>query len=122
MHNICEVWLGQDLYSFESPPYNYQHRINADDATVQQFLELNEELLKKKAILWYFMTLTKFNPQTGESTTQTWHKVGELKQKIYLNADAKQQKKQIKLAKFLDVPPAQDDWLVDIEPEPADMP
>ena len=122
MHNICEMWLGQDLYSFESLPYNYQHKLNVPDGTVAYFQELGEDLLKKKAVLWYLITLTEFNPQTGESTTQTWHKVGELKQKIYLNADAKQLKKQIKLAKFLDVPPAQDDWLVDIEPEPADMP
>ena len=122
MHNICEMWLGQDLYSFDTPAYNYQHKLNVPDGTVKYFQELGDELLKKKAVLRYLITLTEFNPQTGESTTQTWHKAGELKEKIYLNTDAKQLRKQIKLTTFLAVPPAQDDWLVEIEPEPMDMP
>ena len=117
MHNICEMWLGQDLYSFDTPAYNYQHKLNVPDGTVKYFQELGDELLKKKAVLWYLITLTEFNPQTGESTTQTWHKAGELKEKIYLNTDGKQDKKKIKIKTLggLVPPPNIDNWLDDVD-------
>ena len=118
MHNICEAWLGQDKYSFETAPYNYQHKINVDEGTLKYFIELCDTLIKDGSVLWYFITFTEFNPETGESNTKTWHKAGEVKQKILLNQDGKQDKKKIKIKTLggLVPPPAHDDWLADIEP------
>ena len=101
MHNVCEVWLGQDMYDFDAQPYNYHHKVNAGEDLIKLYRETAEELIQKKTILWYFMTLTEFNPETGESTTKTWHKRNELKEKIYLNKDAKQAKKEVNLKHVL---------------------
>lgn len=90
MFNIFEVWIGTDKYSFERPPYNYRHQINADETDVPAYQDILNTKLDNKEILWYLITLTKFNPRTGENTTQTWHKAGEEAQKTYLNVAAKQ--------------------------------
>ena len=106
MFNLFEIWVGTDKYSFEKLPYNYRHQINVDEADIPAYQDICDAKLENKEILWYLITLTTFDPQTGESTTQTWHKAGQVAQKIYINPAAKQifKPKKATLGDWFDAP------------------
>jgi hypothetical protein len=116
MHNIFEIWLGTDKYSFDDAPYNYKHCINIHLDDRNYWITLTEEKVKEGEVLWFFATFNEFNPQTGEHTFTTWHKAGTPREKIILNQEGKQDRKKINVKKMLGefiAPPVQplDNWL-----------
>lgn len=114
MRNYFEAFIGQDMYDFDKAMCHYFHDMNLTEHALKTRLAALDRVVKTKQALYYHATLTTFNPQTGETTTQTWHAANKVKEKTIINPQAKKEKKKIAIEKALFdgiVPPPQ--------PEPA---
>jgi hypothetical protein len=88
--NIFHILQGTDLYDWDQGARVVLSRINSTQQQRNAWIPQLNDAIQAKTILWYIATLSEFDPQTGEIVQQTtWHKHGEIKNKIRLNEKAR---------------------------------
>ncbi|MFZ2190116.1 MAG: hypothetical protein WAV48_05010 [Candidatus Magasanikiibacteriota bacterium] len=87
---ILNVYYGTDAYSFESEPFHAHCRYSCDEEHITLHIGRAKEHLQMGKCFWYLVNVCDVNPHTGAVEVRNYYDSVEEKQKIILNARAKQ--------------------------------
>jgi hypothetical protein len=94
---VATVWHGRDAYDHTIYPMLHQTFKNLSDENLKDMIAQHEKYVKSGTLPWYLITVTRFDVG-GEPISETFHRANPVKTKIVLNARAKVDPKQKKIA------------------------